>query len=58
MMGLSAISTGFQPVQASLQPAKTIQTAPVQTRMGDGDGDGDDRGGVSTSSDRLLDITA
>ena len=61
VMGLSAISNGFQPLQASLQPAKTAQQAapaPVQVSSGDGDGDADDHGGVSTASDRLLDITA
>jgi hypothetical protein len=55
-MGIAAISGGFQPLNASLQTAKVAQATAVQS--GDGDGDSDDHGGVSTTSDRLLDMKA
>jgi len=55
-MGIAAVNGGFQPLNASLQTAKVAQSLAVQS--GDGDGDSDDNGGVSTSSDRLMDIKA
>lgn len=58
-MGLSSISGGYQPLQASLQPAKPAQAQALQAGIvmkgNDGnDGDADDGGG----SNRLLDIKA
>ena len=55
-MGISALGGGYQPLQASLQATKAAQPPVIQA--GDGDGDADDHGGVSTASDRLLDVKA
>ena len=55
-MGISALGGDYQPLQASLQATKAAQPPVIQA--GDGDGDADDHGGVSTASDRLLDVKA
>lgn len=55
-MGLSSISGGYQPMIASLQPAKAAQAQAVSAGVvkAGNDGDADDGGGSS----RLLDIKA